>query len=113
MAKKPTLTQRMTAIEAEVDALDGRVDQIEDSLEPQNYIVTFVVTQFLQFDGNPDVEGAENYAPIGFDAAAFAAANGAQASDYQPIVGDRFDCPRIVAEGLAAAKIGYILDDVE
>jgi hypothetical protein len=113
MAKKPTLTQRMNAIEAEVDALDGRVDQIEDSLEPQNQIVTFVVTQFLQYDGDPNVEGSEKYAPDGFDVSTFAAVNGGQENDYLPIVGDRFGCPLITAQGLAAAAIGYILDDTD
>jgi hypothetical protein len=113
MAKKPTLTQRMTALEVEVDALDGRVDQIEDALEPQNQIVTFVVTQFLQYDGDPDVDGSEKYAPVWFDVATFAAANGGQESDYQPIVGDRFECPLIAAEGLVAAGVGYIVDDPE
>jgi hypothetical protein len=113
MPKKPTLTQRMNKLEIEVDQLDGRVDRIEDEIAPHNQIVTVVVTQFLEYDGNPDVVGSEKYAPAGFDVAAFALANGAQESDYQPIVGDRFDCPLVTAEGLAAAGIGYILDDVD
>jgi hypothetical protein len=113
MAKKPTLTQRMNALELEVDVLDGRVDQIEDGLEPQNQPVTFVATQYLEYDGNPETDGSEKYAPAGFDPVVFAAANGAQAIDYLPIVGDRFECPRISAEGLVAAGVGYILDDVD
>jgi hypothetical protein len=110
MARLPTNTQRITALEAEVDALDGRVDEIEDAIEPQNRIVTFKVNQYLSYDGNPDTVGAENYAPVGFDPAAFAAANGAQPSDYLPIVGDRFDCPLITAEGLVAAGLGEIVE---
>jgi hypothetical protein len=110
MAKKPTNTQRISALEAEVDALDERVDTIEDAIEPQNEIVTFVVNQIMAFDGNPETVGNEYYMPTGFDLAAHAAANGAQDGDYAPLDGDRFDCTLIVAEQMQADGLGYILE---
>jgi hypothetical protein len=103
MAKRPTLTTR-------VNALEARVGNIEELLDDQNEIVSFQVSGLLAWDGDPNTEGNEYYMPEGFDLEGHAALNGAQVTDYAPLGGDRFECTRLVAEQLQAAGMGTILE---
>jgi hypothetical protein len=141
MAKEPTQKELLTALIAKVDALETRVQATQAPDEPEqgiafetgplpeeageaphNAAVTFVVSGLMQWDGDPETEGAEFYAPKGFDVEAHKKANGIDPDglhsgllcdgDGNPlpsITGDRFICPLITAQELAKRKMGRIV----
>jgi hypothetical protein len=64
-------------------------------------IVTFIVSQLMCWDGNPDTEGAEVYAPKGFKL---------DPDLHKGVVieGDRFVCERKAANAFVKAGCGRI-----
>lgn len=81
--------------------------------ETHNELVTVEVTGLLAWDGNPDTEGAELYAP------AFGVLTEEQREGlYEAGLDDdaierlpsRFTCPRITAEGLVKARLVTIIE---
>jgi hypothetical protein len=77
--------------------------------------VVFEVDVLFSFDGDPETEGQEHYAPESFDLAAHCEANGVEAlideaGEPITIAGSRFTCPRVTAIGLEKARVGKIVE---
>ena len=81
------------------------------SIHAHNDLVTVEALCLLSFDGDPDTEGSECYAPADFDLGAHNAANGLEGplldgdGNEIAIFGSQFTCTKIAAEGLVRAKI--------
>ncbi len=78
-----------------------------------NRLVRFAVSCIFAWDGNPETDGAEYYAPADFDMDAHCAANGVDKlldgnGDPVVIAGTSFLVARIHAEAWQKQKLGKI-----
>lgn len=139
MAKKPTTAELLSTLISKIDGLEARIDGADAKAETpeiafeagplpeeaedaaHNALVTFVVSALMQWDGNPDTEGSELYAPADFDVEMHKKANGIDPENRFPgqlcdgdgnpmarIAGDSFMCPAITAQELARRGMGRI-----
>lgn len=139
MAKKPTqaellakLLDKVEGIQARLDGADAQAEAPEIIFEAgpmpeeaedaaHNALVTFVVSGLMQWDGDPNTDGSELYAPADFDVEAHKNANGIDPEsrfpgqlcdgDGNPMipVGDSFMCPAITAQELVRRGMGRIV----
>lgn len=72
----------------------------------------FYPKDLFSYDGNPEIEGVENYAPDNWDKAKWKKNNGLPANYPDPIIfGNSFLCPKNTAEAFEKLGLGKIHAD--
>lgn len=87
-----------------------RLSVIDDNHLPHNDMVYVEVLCLLCWDGDPETEGAEYYAPDDFDLEAHKKANGIDADNHDLLItGSGFETTLIQAQALESAKAVRII----